>query len=183
MIDEIVTDDAVENLSDKRNNPTNRRYKIKIGESRSQHQLPCRPSDPLRLMSQRQFGPVFEPEPIPPVLTFRLPDDTQAKSSQDTADGPISIELDGEALCSFVPQPRALRISPHGVVNAERAESAPVLGLVLAQNRTTVSNDDLWGALYGLWLRKAEDDVMPFELSDDIEKAADLRNYLSQLSD
>ena len=134
-------------------------------------------------MSQQQFGPTFEPEPIPPVLTFRLPDDTPVTSSQDAADGPISIELGGEALCSFVPQSRALRISPHGIVNAERAETAPILGLVLAQNRTTISNDDLWGALYGLWFRNAEDDVVPFELSDDIEKTADLRSYLSQLSD
>ena len=134
-------------------------------------------------MSQQQFGPAFEPEPIPPFLTFRLPDDTPVKSSQDAADGPIHIELGGESLCSFVPQSRALRISPHGVVNPERAESAPILGLILAKNRTTISRDDLWGALYGLWLRKAEDDVMPFELSNGIEKAADLRSYLGQLSD
>ena len=133
-------------------------------------------------MSQQEFGPTFEPEPIPAVLTFRLPDDTLVKSSQDTAEAPIDIELGGELLCSFVPQSRALRISPHGIVNPERAESASVLRLVLVQNRTSISYDDLWGALYGLWLRKAEDDVTPFELSDDIEKAAELRNYLSQLS-
>ena len=134
-------------------------------------------------MSQQQFGPTFEPEPIPPVLTFRLPDDTPVKSSQNTIDGPIDIELDGESLCSFVPQSRTLRISPHGIVNSERAESAPILGFILAQDRATISHDDLWAALYGLWLRKAEDDVMPFELVDDIEKAADLRGYLSELSD
>jgi len=134
-------------------------------------------------MSQQQFGPTFEPEPIPPVLTFRLPDDTPAKSSQNATDGPIDIELGGEALCSFVPQSRTLRISPHGIVNSERAETAPILGFILAQDRTTISHDDLWAALYGLWLRKAEDDVMPFELSDDIGKAADLRGYLSELSD
>ena len=134
-------------------------------------------------MSQPQFGPTFEPEPIPPVLTFRLPDDTPAKSSQDAADGPINIELAGKPLCSFVPQTRTLQISPHGVVNEDRAESAPVLRLVLAQNQTTISHDDLWGALYGLWLRKAEDDVAPFELSDDIEKAVELRSYLGPLSD
>ena len=134
-------------------------------------------------MSQQQFGPAFEPEPVPPVLTFRLPDDTPVKSSQDVPDGPIDIELGGEALCSFVPQSRALRISPHGIVNPERAESAPILKLVLADTRTTISNDDLWGALYGLWLRKAEDDVMPFELSDDIGNAAELRSYLGKLSD
>lgn len=98
-------------------------------------------------------------------------------------DGPIYIELGGENLCSFVPQTRNLRISLHGVVNPDRAEFAPILSFVLAPNRTTISNDDLWGALYGLWLRKAEDDVTPFELSDDIEKAVELRNYLSQLSD
>ena len=134
-------------------------------------------------MSQQQFGPVFEPEPVPPVLTFRLPDDTPVKSSQETLDGPIDIELGGEALCSFVPQPRTLRTSLHGVVNPDRGESAPILGLVLAQGRATISNDDLWGALYGLWLRKGEDDVTPFELSGDIEKAAELRDYLSRLSD
>ena len=133
-------------------------------------------------MSQ-QFGPTFEPEPIPPVLAFCLPDNTLVRSSQDAPDGPIEIELGGEALCSFVPQPRALRISPHGVVNPERAESAPILKLVLAQNRTTIPNDDLWGALYGLWLRKAEDDVMPFGLSADIGNAAELRSYLGKLSD
>jgi len=133
-------------------------------------------------MSQQQFGSTFEPEPISPVLTFRLPDDTPAKSSQDAADSPIHIELGVESLCSFVPQSRVLRISPHGIVNSERAESAPVLGLILAKNQTTISHDDLWGALYGLWLRKAEDDVMPFELSNDIEKAVDLRSYLGQLS-
>ena len=134
-------------------------------------------------MSQQQFGPTFEPEPIPSVLTFRLPDDTPLKSSQDAADGPIHIELGGKPLCSFVPQSRALRISPHGIVNSERAESAPILRLILAQDRATISHDDLWAALYGLWLRKAEDDMVPFELSDDIEKAADLRGYLSELSD
>jgi len=58
-------------------------------------------------MSQQQFGPTFEPEPVPPVLDFRLPDDTPVRSSQDAPDGPINIELGGEALCSFIPQPRA----------------------------------------------------------------------------
>ena len=134
-------------------------------------------------MSQQQFSPIFEPEPIPPVLIFRLPDGTAVKSSQDAADGPIHIELGGEALCSFILQPRTLGISLHGVVNPDRAEHAPILGLILAQNRTTVSHDDLWGALYGLWLRNTEEDVVPFELSDVIEEAGDLRNYLSQLSD
>ena len=134
-------------------------------------------------MSQQQFGPTFEPEPVPPVLDFRLPDETPVKSSQDAADGPIDIELGGEALCSFVPQPRSLRTSPHGIVNPERAESAPILKFVLAHTRTTISKDDLWGALYGLWLRKAEDDVAPFELSDDIESAAELKDYLGKLSD
>jgi hypothetical protein len=134
-------------------------------------------------MSQQQFGPTFEPEPVPPVLTFRLPDDTPVKSSQDTADGPIDIALDGEALCSFVPQSRALRISPHGIVDAERAESAPILKFTLAQNQTTISSDGLWAALYGLWLRKGEEDVAPFELSDDVEGAAELRGYLGKLSD
>jgi hypothetical protein len=134
-------------------------------------------------MSQQQFGPTFEPEPIPPFLAFRLPDDTPVKSSQDAADGPIHIELNGEALCSFIPQSRTLRISLHGVVNSDRAESAPILRLVLAKDRTTISPGDLWGALYGFWLRKAEDDVVPFELPDDIEKAAGSRDYLSELSD
>ena len=134
-------------------------------------------------MSQPQFGPTFEPEPIPPALTFRLPDDTPINSSQDAADGPINIELDGNPLCSFVPQSCTLQISPHGIVNQDRAESAPVLRLVLAQNRAIFSYDDLWGALYGLWLRKAEDDVAPFELLDDIEKAVELRSYLGSLSD
>jgi len=134
-------------------------------------------------MSQQQFGPTFEPEPIPPILAFRLPDGTPVVSSQAAADGPIDIELGGEALCSFVPQSRALRVSPHGIVNPERVESAPVSKLILAHNRVTISGDDLWGAIYGLWLRKAEDDVTPFELSDDIGDVAELRGYLSTLSD
>jgi len=134
-------------------------------------------------MSQQQFGPTFEPEPIPPVLAFRLPDGTPVVSSQAAADGPIDIELGEEALCSFVPQSHALRVSPHGIVNPERAEFAPISKFTLAHNRTTISRDDLWGALYGLWLRKAEDDVTPFELSDDIGDAAELRDYLSTLSD
>ena len=134
-------------------------------------------------MSQQQFGPTFEPEPVSPVLTFRLPDDTTVKSSQGTADGPIDIELDGEALCSFVPQSRALRISPHGIVNAERAESAPILKFTPAQNQTIISSDGLWVALYGLWLRKGEEDVAPFGLSDDVGGAAELRGYLGKLSD
>lgn len=133
-------------------------------------------------MSQ-QFGPTFEPEPIPPVLIFRLPDDTPAKSSQDAEDGPIDIELSGEALCSFVPQSRTLRISPHGIVNPERVESASLLKFVPTDNRATISNDDIWVALYGLWLRKADDDVIPFGLPDDIKNAAELRGYLSRLSD
>ena len=134
-------------------------------------------------MSQQLFGPTFEPEPIPPVLHFRLPDETPVKSSQDAPDGPIDIELNGEALCSFIPQSRTLRISPHGIVNPERAESAPTLRLQLAHDRTTISNDDLWVAIYGLWLRKAEDDVMPFELPVDIGNAAELGVYLGKLSD
>ena len=134
-------------------------------------------------MSQQQFCHTFEPEPIPPVLAFRLPDGTPVKSSQAVADAPIDIELDGEALCSFVPQSRALRVSPHGIVNPERAESAPILKMILIHNQVTISRDDLWGALYGLWLRKAEDDVTPIELSDDIGGAAELRGYLSTLSD
>ena len=52
-----------------------------------------------------------------------------------------------------------------------------------AQNRVIISNDDLWGALYGLWLRKAEDDVVPSEISGDVETAVELRNYLGLLSD
>ena len=140
-------------------------------------------SDYCGFMSQQQFGPTSEPEPIPTVLVFRLPDGTPVKSSQAAADGPIDIELGGEALCSFIPQSGTLRISPHGIVNPERAESAPISKLILAHNRTTISKDDLWGALYGLLLRKAEDDVTPFGLSDDIGDAPDLRDYLSELSD
>ena len=34
-----------------------------------------------------------------------------------------------------------------------------------------------------MWLRKAQDDVVPFELSDGIENAADSRSYLGELSD
>ena len=131
-------------------------------------------------MSQQQFGPTFEPEPIPPALTFRLPDEIPVKSSQNASDGPIHIELGGQPLCSFVPQSRTLRISPHGIVNSDRAESAPILDLTLAQDRVVISHDDLWGALYGLWLRKAQDDVVPFELSDGIENAADSRSYLGE---
>ena len=167
-----------------RRGPRNQKIQKEIGEEplRSQPQQP-QPADFHHSMSQPQFGPAFEPEPIPPVLNFRLPDDTPVKSSQDGADGRIDIELGGEDLCSLVPQPRALRISPHGIANPERVESAPILNLVLANNRTTISNDDLWGALYGLWLRKAEEDVMPFDLPDDIGNAAELRVYLSKLSD
>ena len=134
-------------------------------------------------MSQQQFGLTFEPEPIPPVLTFHLPDETPAKSSQDLSHDPIHIELGGQSLCSFVPQSRTLRTSPHGIVNSDRAESAPILGLILTRDRVAISHDDLWGALYGLWLRKAQDDVVPFELSDGIENAADSRSYLGELSD
>ena len=145
---------------------------------------PRLPAGRLHIMSQPPFGPTFEPEPIPSVLAFRLPDDTQVRSSQVTADGSISIELGEEPLCSFLPQLRALQISPHGIVTSQhRTEFAPILRLILAQNRTTISHDDLWSALYGLWLRKAENDVMPFEFSDDIENAAELKNYLGSLSD
>ena len=75
-------------------------------------------------MSQQQFGLIFEPEPIPPVLNFRLPDETSVKSSREEAGGPIHIELGGEPLCSFIPQPRALRISLHGVVKPDRQAPA-----------------------------------------------------------
>ena len=74
-------------------------------------------------MSPPQFCPTFEPEPIPPVLAFRLPDDTPVESSQDAPEGPINIELGGKPLCSFVPKSNTLQVSPHGIVNEVRAES------------------------------------------------------------
>ena len=70
---------------------------------------PHRPIDYRGIMSQQQFGPAFEPEPIPPVLAFRPSDGTKVESSQATADGPIDVGLGGGALCSFVPQSRTLR--------------------------------------------------------------------------
>lgn len=130
-------------------------------------------------MSQ-PFGPVFEPEPIPESLSFRLPDDTQVISEEASPGAPINIQVGGTPLCTFAPQQRSLRISPYGIVNDNRAQSALVLRFVPAEGRNSISNGDLWTALYGLWLRKPDDDVVPFELIDSTENAANLRKYLSK---
>lgn len=131
-------------------------------------------------MSQQQFGPVFEPEPIPQKLSFRLPDGTPVTSEEASPGAAIAIELDGTPLGAFAPQERTLRVSPFGIVNDDRAQSAPVLRFVPAEGRTSISNGDLWASLYGLWLRKPDDDVVPFELTESVENAVNLRNYLSK---
>lgn len=130
-------------------------------------------------MSQNQFGPTFEPEPIPDSLAFRLPNGKPTVASEAAPGSEITVDLDGKPLCAFAPQGRNVRISPYGIVNDDRAQSAPVLRLILAEGRTSLSDDDIWAALYGLWLRKPEDDVLPFELAG-VDNAASIWNYLSE---
>jgi hypothetical protein len=130
-------------------------------------------------MSQNQFGPTFEPEAIPESLSFRLPNGTPVVTAEAAPGSKITIDFDGKPLCAFALQDRSIRVSPYGIVNHDRAQSVPVLRLILAEGRTSLSNHDIWVALYGLWLRNPEEDVLPFELTG-VDDAARIYNYLSE---
>ncbi|KAI4528363.1 hypothetical protein K525DRAFT_184277 [Schizophyllum commune Loenen D] len=123
----------------------------------------------------------FRPETFvaPPEQDFLLPDNTPVHVVAD--DNSIAISLAGAATPTIVfeKQERTLRTSPHGIVNDDRAEHAPVL-LVKAPARATVARDDLWAALYALCIRRYEDDVIPAALDDSLENVDELLFYLTQ---
>jgi hypothetical protein len=131
-------------------------------------------------MSENQtseLGP--QQDPIPERLSFRLPDDTPIISSEYPDTPGVHIELGNRHICTLAPLDRTLSVSPHGIVNKDRVQSSPVLRLRLAEGVTSITNDDLWAVIYGLWTRRPHDDLIPLEVADEgIENATDLRSYL-----
>jgi hypothetical protein len=144
----------------------------------------------MTTMTSTDFGLIFEPMPVPEELHFRLPDETPVlsklvdgpTSSQDTATKvprtlPIAILVSGKPLLTFKQTERRLRVSPYGVVNDDRAVTDAVLSVQVDSASGTISTREFWAAIYGLWLRRTQDDVLPIELSG----LGDIYDYLGML--
>ena len=112
------------------------------------------------------YAVAYAPEPveIPATLEFHLPDET-AVSAALKDDGSITVTLRGEQkpVATFVALERTLRVSPHGIVNEDRAEQLPVLEL--RPEVGELDTADIWASIYALWLRRAETDFLPLSLS------------------
>lgn len=119
-------------------------------------------------------------EPIPSEQTFTLADGVSAHVIQ-SENGSIAVSLSGTPLVSFERQDRTVRTSLFGVVNDERAVHAPVLLLKsTAGQSATISIDDVWAAIYALWIRYQNEEVLPLSLhSDSIANADEIRRYLT----
>lgn len=119
-------------------------------------------------------------EQIPAEQTFTLADGVSAHVVQSD-NGSVTVSLSGAPLVLFERQDRKIRISLFGVVNDERAIHAPVLLLKSATGQSaTISIDDVWAALYALWIRYQTEEVLPLSLdSNSVANHDEIRRYLT----
>ncbi|KIY43684.1 hypothetical protein FISHEDRAFT_53213 [Fistulina hepatica ATCC 64428] len=134
-------------------------------------------------MSTSTYAPVgFRAEHFDPPReqVFVLPDTTPVLSIQDGDQLIVRIPSTAPSpFVLFIKQERTLRISPHGIVNDDRAQHDNVL-LVSAPNASApISTADFWAALYALFIRHYEDDVVPIALDSTIPEVDDLQKYLT----
>ncbi|KAG8678573.1 hypothetical protein FRC08_017661, partial [Ceratobasidium sp. 394] len=123
--------------------------------------------------------PVQE-EPIPAEQTFTLADGVSLHVVQSD-DGSVVVALSSTPLVAFARQERTIRTSLFGVVNDDREVQAPVLLLKSAADKpSSVATDDLWAAIYALWIRYQNEEVLPLALdSDSITNIDEIRRYLT----
>ncbi|KAF5368095.1 hypothetical protein D9758_004465 [Tetrapyrgos nigripes] len=132
--------------------------------------------------STKTSGYVREEYVAPLEQTFTLPDKSTVRSTE--SDGSIHVFLSGSEtpVLRFTPHPsRILRTSPHGIVNNNRAVTSPAVTLEsAASSPTEVSTDDIWSALYTLWIRRTENEVLPIILSSaSFTNASTILTYLT----
>lgn len=65
---------------------------------------------------------------------------------------------------------RKARVSLHGAVNDDRAEHQ-VVSLLESASKQAPSFADLWGALYGVWVRRDEHERIPIQIGDSFGEA------------
>ncbi|CAE6503304.1 unnamed protein product [Rhizoctonia solani] len=119
-------------------------------------------------------------EHIPAEQTFILADGVSTHVAQSD-DGSVTVALSGSPLVLFERQDRKVRTSLFGVVNDDRAVHAPVLLLKSTANNlpATISIDNAWVALYALWIRYKDEEVLPLALDPESLKNVDeIRRYL-----
>ncbi|QRW00158.1 GNAT family acetyltransferase [Ceratobasidium sp. AG-Ba] len=118
-----------------------------------------------------------EEAPIPAEQSFTLADGTSVHVAQSD-DGSVAVTLSSTHLASLERQERTIRTSLYGVVNDDREIQAPILLLKLPQP-ANISIDDLWAAIYALWIRYQGEEVLPLALdSVSITNVDEVRRYL-----
>ncbi|KAG9103235.1 hypothetical protein FRC06_011657, partial [Ceratobasidium sp. 370] len=119
-------------------------------------------------------------EPIPPEQVFTLADGASVRVAQSD-DGSVAVSLSGTPLVAFERQERTIRTSLFGVVNDDREVQAPVLLLKPAADKpASIATDDFWVAVYALWIRYQNEEVLPLALdSDSVANVNDIRRYLT----
>lgn len=119
-------------------------------------------------------------EKIPAEQTFTLADGVSVHVAQ-ADDGSVTVALAGSPLVAFERQDRKVRTSLFGVVNDDRAVHGPVLLLKSIANDqpATISTDDIWAAIYALWIRYKDEEVLPAALDNgSIKNVDEVRRYL-----
>nr|Q52UT1.1 RecName: Full=Acyltransferase ato1; AltName: Full=Ferrichrome A biosynthesis cluster protein ato1 [Omphalotus olearius]AAX49354.1 putative acyltransferase [Omphalotus olearius] len=126
-------------------------------------------------MTTRTSGYVREEFVAPPEHTFTLPDSTIVRSIEQDGTVEVFLAQSSAPIAIFSPHARTLRVSPHGIVNDDRAVSSPAPCFTTAE--PALSTEDAWAALYALWMRRTEKDVLPLVLDSRTES---LKPYLVQ---
>ncbi|KAG8748722.1 hypothetical protein FRC10_000113 [Ceratobasidium sp. 414] len=119
-------------------------------------------------------------EPVPAEQTFTLADGAAVHVAQSD-DGSVAVSLSGAPFVVFGRQERTVRTSPFGVVNDDREVQAPVLLLKsVADKPANIATDDFWAALYALWIRHQNEEVLPLALDrDSVTNIDEIRRYLT----
>ena len=124
---------------------------------------------PLRVNANDPIGFRAEKFEVPEEQRFTLPDSKTAVSSSKKASGAVHVSLPSEIEIIFTIRKETARVSPYGIVNDDRAVHEPILAISVSPPETTITPAQLWIAIYALWIRNYEEDVLPVSgLSEDL---------------
>jgi N5-hydroxy-L-ornithine N5-transacylase len=115
---------------------------------------------------------------IPREQSFTLPDGKTWIKSIQNDESTLTISVGENVKVSLHKQEKKLRTSPPGIVNDDRAEHAEIW-LLKNSAAGKLGAESLWSAIYDVWIRNYEKDVLPFTLcTETVSDASDLTTYL-----
>jgi hypothetical protein len=124
---------------------------------------------PLRVNANDPIGFRAEKFEIAVKQTFTLPDSKTVISSTREESGAVKVDLPGGFQLVFTPRTETARVSPYGIVNEDRAVRQPIQAVSTSSNLESLTATQLWIAIYALWIRNYEEDVIPVSgLSEDL---------------